>query len=84
MPDCGRADTLPSGGKVCYIMSQHSVGFGCTLQKLGCTVQPGCDEAAHATHIYLQNMPPGHLLLKVDFKKAFQTLRLDKMLESVT
>ena len=28
-------------------------------------------------------MPPGHLLLKLDFKNAFNTLRRDKMLESV-
>ena len=28
-------------------------------------------------------MPPNHLLLKLDFKNAFNTLRRDKMLESV-
>ena len=28
-------------------------------------------------------MPPGHLLLKLDFKNAFNTCRRDKMLESV-
>ena len=34
-------------------------------------------------HSHLQNMSPGHLLLKLDFKNAFNTLRRDKMFESV-
>ena len=37
---------------------------------------PGCT-------IYLQNMPPSHLLLKLDFNNAFNSLRRDKMLEAV-
>ena len=43
----------------------------------------GCEAAAHATHLYLRNMSPGHLLLKLNFKNAFNTLRRDKMIESV-
>ena len=34
-------------------------------------------------HSHLQNMSPGHLLLKLDFKNTFNTLRRDKMFESV-
>ena len=52
-------------------------------RQLGCGVPLGCEAAAHATRLFLQNMPPGHLLLKLDFKNAFNTLRRDKMLESV-
>ena len=61
----------------------HSVGSGLAPQQLGCGVPLGCEAAAHATRLYLRNMPPGHLLLKLDFKNAFNTLRRDKMLESV-
>ena len=61
----------------------HFVGFELPPQQLGCGVQLGCEAAAHATCLSLQNMPPGHLLLKVDFKNTFNTLKRDKMLESV-
>ena len=59
------------------------MGSGLAPQQLGCGVPLGCEAAAHATRLYLRNMPPGHLLLKLDFKNAFNTLRRDKMLESV-
>ena len=61
----------------------HSMGSGLAPQQLGCGVPLGCEAAAHATRLYLHNMSPGHLLLKLDFKNAFNTLRRDKMLESV-
>ena len=59
------------------------MGSGLAPQQLGCGVPLGCEAAAHATRLYLHNMPPGHLLLKLDFINAFNTLRRDKMLESV-
>jgi hypothetical protein len=59
------------------------LGLGLAPRQLGCGVPLGCEAAAHAARLYLQNMPPNHLLLKLDFKNAFNTLRRDKMLESV-
>ena len=56
------------------------MGLGLAPQQLGCSVPLGCEAAAHADRLYLQNM---HLLLKLNFKDAFNTLRRDKMLESV-
>ena len=55
----------------------RTVGAGLAPLQLGCGVSLGCEAAAH---LYLQNMPPSHLLLKLDFKNA---LRRDKMLEAV-
>ena len=51
--------------------------------QLGCGVSLGCEVATHTTRIYLQNMPQVHLLLKLEFKNSFNSLRQDKMLESV-
>ena len=34
----------------------------------------------HAARIFLQNLQPGHLILKLDFRNAFNTVRRDKML----
>ena len=51
--------------------------------QLGCGTPGGVEAAVHAARIYLQNMPPNNLMLKVDFKNAFNTIRRDKMLHSV-
>ena len=48
--------------------------------QLGCGVPLGCEAAAHATCLYLQSMPSNHLLVKLDFRNAFNSLRRDKML----
>ena len=37
----------------------------------------------HATRLYLDNMPDDHLFLKLDFSNAFNSLRRNRMLESV-
>ena len=37
----------------------------------------------HAGRKYLQDLPSGHVLLKLDFKNAFNSIRHDKMLEAV-
>ena len=36
--------------------------------------------AGHAARIFLQNLQPGHLILKLDFRNAFNSFRRDKML----
>ena len=38
----------------------------------------------HASRVYLQNMKEHHLLLKLDFKNAFNCLRQDKILAAVS
>ena len=43
----------------------------------------GCEAAAHATRLYLQSMPSNYLLLKLDYRNAFNTMRRDKMLLAV-
>ena len=61
----------------------RSLGMKLAPQQLGCGVPLGCEAAAHATLLFLQNMPSIHLLLKLDFKNAFITLRRDRMIEKV-
>ena len=51
--------------------------------QLGYGTPGGVEAAVHAARIYLQNMPPNNLMLKIDFKNAFNTIRRDKMLHSV-
>lgn len=52
------------------LLAPHQLGFGIPL---------GGRAAVYASHQYLQEMQEGHLLLKVDFHNACNTLRRDKM-----
>ena len=51
--------------------------------QLGLGVPLGTEAAVHATRVYLQDMPDRHLLLKLDFRNAFNSLRQDTMLLAV-
>ena len=61
----------------------HSIGSELAPLQLGCGVPLGCEAAAHATRLYLQSMPLNHILVKVDFRNTFNSLRRDKMLLAV-
>ena len=61
----------------------HSIESELAPLQLGCGVPLGCEAAAHANCLYLQNMPSNHLLLKLDFRNAFNTMRRDKILLAV-
>ena len=41
------------------------------------------EAAVHAARLYLDNLQPNEVILKLDFKNAFNTIRRDKMLKSV-
>ena len=61
----------------------QSVGSALAPLQLGCGVPSGCEAAARAAHQYLKSMPSNHVLLKVDFRNAFNSVRRDKILEAV-
>ena len=52
-------------------------------KQLGYGDRGGAEAAVHAARRYLQNLPSGHALLKLDFRNAFNSVRRDKMLEAV-
>lgn len=43
----------------------------------------GAEAAVHATRKFLQNLEDEHVLLKLDFKNAFNSIHRDKVLEAV-
>ena len=61
----------------------HNVRPDLAPLQLSCGVPLGCEAAALAAHHYLYCIPLNNLLLKLDFKKAFNTLRCDKMIDVV-
>ena len=58
------------------------IAFLAPLQ-LGYGTPHGLEAAAHAARVYLHNLPSDHLLLKLDFKNAFNCLRRDRNLTVV-
>ena len=52
-------------------------------KQLGYGIPRGAEAAVHAARIYLHNLQPQHLILKLDFRNAFNCLHRDKMLAAV-
>ena len=52
-------------------------------RQLGFGVKGGVEAAVHCARLYLRNLKPQQVLLKLDFKNAFNSLRRDKMLSAV-
>jgi hypothetical protein len=48
--------------------------------QLGVGVPGGCEAAVHATRRYVESMPTGHCVVKLDFSNAFNSLHRDAML----
>ena len=51
--------------------------------QLGVRTPGGCEAAVHATRRYIEAMPDSHVVVKVDYSNAFNSLRRDLMLQSV-
>ena len=54
------------------LLSPVQLGYGTPL---------GAEAAAHSARRYLADLHPDHVILKLDFKNAFNSIRRDKMLE---
>ena len=70
-------------GKCIDLHVIHSVGSSLSPLQVGCGVPLGCEATARATRIYFQNIPSDHILIKLDFQNAFNSLRRDKLLDAV-
>jgi hypothetical protein len=51
--------------------------------QLGVGVSGGCEAAIHACRRYVASLPEGHVVVKLDFSNAFNSLHRDVMLEAV-
>ena len=56
------------------LLAPHQLGYGVPL---------GAEAAIHAARIFLHNLQPGRLIVKLDFRKAFNSLRQDKTVTAV-
>ena len=64
-----------------YAASQLSDYF--SPIQLGVGIPGGCEAAVHATRRYIEAMPDGYVVAKIDFSNAFNSLRRDLMLRCV-
>ena len=65
------------------VLESRSLGEVLAPLQLGFGTPMGIEAAVHASRIYLHNMDPTHLLLKLDFSNTFSTIKRDKILSSV-
>ena len=56
------------------ILAPHQLGYG---------TKNGAEAAVHAARLFLQGMVDDQVMLKLDFKNAFNCIRRDKMLKAV-
>ena len=56
------------------LLAPHQLGYG---------VKGGAEAAVHSARLFLHNLKPQQVLLKLDFKNAFNSLRRDKLLATV-
>ncbi len=64
-----------------YVVAKMSASLA-PLQ-LGVGIPGGAEAAVHAARRYISTMPDSHVVVKLDFANAFNTLRRDCMLEAV-
>ena len=70
-------------GKVaCSLVSERAAAL-LSPRQLGFGVKGGAEAAVHACRRYVENMPHGHVFVKIDFTNAFNTVRRDVILEAV-
>ena len=71
-------------GKVaCHRVSEQAAALLAPRQ-LGFGVPGGCESAVHVARRFVENIQPDQVLLKVDFKNAFNSIRRDSILEAVS
>ena len=56
--------------------------YFCPLQ-VGVAVPGGCEAAVHSARRFLQKLPSGHIMVKLDFANAFNSLHRADMLQAV-
>ena len=50
--------------------------------QLGFGTQFGAEAAIHSARAYLRDLPPDHVMVKLDFRNAFNTIRRDEVLKA--
>jgi hypothetical protein len=65
----------------CYVKDASAALL--TPRQLGFGITGGAEAAVRAARRYIDNMIPGQVFVKIDFKNAFNTLRRDSILEAV-
>ena len=69
--------------KLAWMSISDRLGTTLALIQLGFGTPNGAEAAVHSARIYLDHLLPDHVMLKIDFKNAFNYVRRDKMLEMV-
>ena len=71
------------GKEIVRSMVVEDMAAGPTSRQLGYGVRVGAEAAIHAARKNLKDLPDEHAFMKFDFRKAFNSLRHDRILEAV-
>ena len=63
-----------ASARLCQVLGPRQLGVG---------IPGGCEAAVHATRRFLDSLPSDHVIAKLDFSNAFNSIRRDAMLDSV-
>jgi len=71
-----RFDAVPSGIQVCYssaVLARFRSDFA--PRQMGLGTPSGCDAAVHSTIRFPESLTPDHVVVKLDFSNAFNSIR---------
>ena len=81
--DCRELHAAPPSGKSCRKQDYKGALEELALRQLGFGVKGGAEAAVHAVRFYLQDPDPDKAVLKLDIRKAFNTIHRDWMLNAI-
>ena len=61
----------------------ETMGALVALRQLGYGTSQGAEAAVHAAHLFLDNLQPSEVILKLNFKSAFDTIYHDRMMNAI-
>jgi len=86
----GGIRTIVVGFSLRPLVSKCAISFGTKLltdffhpHQLGVGIPGGCEAAIHSARRYLEELPPDHIVVKLDFSNAFNSLHWFDMLSTV-
>ena len=82
-PNSRELHAAPPSGKSCRKQDYKGALEELALRQLGFGVKGGAEAAVHAVRFYLQDPDPDKAVLKLDFRKAFNMIHRDWMLNAI-
>ena len=81
--DCNRIHPTPTSSQMCKYFAIKKIVPVLSPKQLGSGISREAEAAVDAARRYLECLPDGYAMVKLDFKNVFNSLRRDHMLNSI-